>query len=253
MADYTGLAQAFGDVYLQVAAWALRWWVGDAGPGLAEVRQQAVAVRPVGVWVAAAVTAAAVVAVGALMTARRRGHELADAVLGLARLALAVTGGWLLLATAWTLSGHLADWILGVRREQEVYVASLERALGEVEPILAVALSIVGIAVCLSFVATCLTRFVAACLVGVFLPAAAGLSLVRSTRVLRFALSWTAAILAFEPLGAVIYRVGHRLVSSADDPVLVLLGASVSSVLAAASLPLVVRVAGGSGREQVVP
>lgn len=249
MTDYEGLSQTFGDVYLQVAAWALRWWVGDAGPGLGEIRAQAVAVRPVGMWVAAAVTALAVVAVGALVMARRRGDELAEAVIGLARLALAVTGGWLLLATAWTLSGRLADWILGVRRGSQAYLASLERALGEVEPVLAVILSIVGLAVCLGFVATCLTRFLAACLIGVFLPAAAGLSVVRSTRVLRFALAWTAAILAFEPLGAVIYRVGHRIVSSADDPVLVLLGSSVSLLLAAAALPLVARV-GGSGWER---
>jgi hypothetical protein len=246
-ADYTAAAETFGATFVDLADWALRWWVGDAGPGLEEIRREVLAVRPVGTWLAAAVAALAVVGSGLLLAVRRRGEDLAHVLFGLMRLGLAVSTGWLVAATAWTTSDRLAGWMVGPRAQAGGFTAGLEAALVAVEPGLAVTLSIVGAAACLGFVAVCVARFVAVCLLVVFLPVAAAASMLRPAPTLRIASGWAVSVLAFGPVTAMIYRVGHRVVDSAGDPLVVLLAGELSFLLAAASLPFIARMVGGLG------
>lgn len=240
-----GPAESFGQAFTSLVGWALAWWVGGDDPDLAALRANVAAVRPVTSWVAAVVLGLSVVVAAAVLMTRRNGADLAALLIGLARTALVISAGWLLLASAWSLSDALARWLIGSRTDTEAYSQAVSRAMSEIDPALGLTLAIVGIAACLGFVAAVLARFIIAVLLALGLPALAALSVLRSTGGMRTGLSWVVAIIAFKPLNAVVYRVGHGLLTNTDDPVLVLLIASLSFVFAASLLPGVAKVMDG--------
>lgn len=241
----SGLADSFGQAFTSLLGWALAWWVGGEDPGLATLRENAEAIRPVTAWVTAAVLACSLVASAVVVMVRRRGSDLAALTLGLARSALVASGGWLVLASSWSLSDGLARWLVGGRPQTATFTSSVSAALTELDPPLALTLSIVGIASCLGFVAMVLARFVIAVVLSVGLPAMAALSVLRSVGSVRLAVAWITAVIVFKPVNAIVYRVGHSLLSNARDPVLVLLIAALSFLLAAALLPAMARMFGG--------
>ena len=52
------------------------------------------------------------------------------------------------------------------------------------------------------------------------------------------------AVVAFQPVSAVLYRIGHGLALQVQEPVLVLLISALTFFLAAGSLPALARIAG---------
>lgn len=245
LGSLSGPAESFGQAFTSLIGWALGWWVGGEDPDLAVLRANIAAVRPVTSWVAAVVLGLSVVVAAAALMIRRNGADLAVLLIGLARTALVISAGWLLLASAWSLSDGLARWLIGSRTDTDAYAQAVTRAMNEIDPALGLTLAIVGIAACLGFVAAVLARFVIAVLLAVGLPALAALSVLRSSNSMRAGLSWVVAIIAFKPLNAVVYRVGHGLLTNTDDPVLVLLIASLSFVFAASLLPAVAKIMDG--------
>lgn len=237
------ISESFAQTYSALVAWALTWWLGGEDAGLPALRASAGELRAVSHWLTAAGLAISVVVAGALLTLRRRGSDLADLLLGLARTLLTVSAGWLLIASTWTLGDAVARWIIGPRPAIPEFRTQVLEAVTRADPAIGMTLSIVGIGCCLAFVATVLARFVLAVVLAVGLPVLAATSLVRGRGGWRLALAWLAAVLAFKPLSAVVYRVGHGLLVSAHDPVLVLLISALVFLLAAGLLPAVARVA----------
>lgn len=239
-------AEDFAQTYVSLLAWSWTWWFSGDDPGIAQVSQVVTAVRPVTRWVAAAVLALGVVGVATVLIVHRRGRDLAAAVLGLARALLVVAAGWLVLASAWAFGDRIAGWIAGRTSGVGEYRDHVARAATEADPVVALTLSIVGVACCLAFVGVLLARVVLAVLLAAGMPVLATGSLLRA-RSLRLVGAWAIAVIAFEPLTALVYRVGHALVMRADHPVIVLLVACLTSFLAAGMLPATARVA-GAGR-----
>jgi len=237
------VAQSFAHTYASLLAWALTWWADGGGWGLPEVKAQVGELRPVTRWATAALLALALVAAGLVMVVRRRGEDLAVAVIGAGRALLAVSAGWLILASGWSLGNHLAGWVLGRSAGVDDYRREVEEAVAAADPVLALTLSIVGIACCLAFISAVLARLVMVILIAAGMPVIAAGSLF-GARALRTVAAWGVAVIAFEPLSAVVYRVGHALVLNAKEPVLVLLVAAVTSFLAASTLPLTARIVG---------
>lgn len=240
-----GMAQSFGEAFASLVGWALAWWVGGDDPDLDMLRANVTAIRPVSSWVAAVVLGVSVVVAAGVVMVRRSGADLAALVVGLARSALVISAGWLLLASSWSMSDGVSRWLLGSRPDIDAYEGAVSTAMSRVDPAIGLTLSIVGIASCLGFVAAVLARFVIAVLLSVGLPAMAALTVVRGAATMRLGLSWVVAVMAFKPLNAIVYRVGHGLVSSTEDPVLVLLAVSLTFLLAAALLPGIASLAGG--------
>lgn len=240
-----GMAQSFGEAFTSLVGWALAWWVGGDDPDLAMLRANVTAIRPVSSWVAAVVLGVSVVVAAGVVMVRRSGADLAALVIGLARSALVISAGWLLLASSWSMSDGVSRWLLGSRPDIDTYEGAVSAAMSRVDPAIGLTLSIVGIASCLGFVAAVLARFVIAVLLSVGLPAMAALTVVRGAATMRLGLSWVVAVMAFKPLNAIVYRVGHGLVSSTEDPVLVLLAVSLTFLLAAALLPGIASLASG--------
>jgi hypothetical protein len=238
----SGPAESFGQAFSSLVAWALAWWVGGDDPNLSAVRANVAAIRPVTAWTTAVALGLAIVAAAAVLMVRRTGADLAVLLLGLARTALVLSTGWLLLASAWAVSDGLARWVVGGSADTRAYTAAVSEAMSEVDPALGLTLAIVGIAACLGFVAAVLARFVLAILLAAGLPVLIAMTVLRSTGSVRVGLSWVVAVVAFKPLNALVYRIGHGLLTSTDDPVLVLLIASMSFVFAASLLPAVARV-----------
>jgi hypothetical protein len=240
-----GMAQSFGEAFTSLVGWALAWWVGGDDPDLAMLRANVTAIRPVSSWLAAVVLGVSVVVAAGVVMVRRSGADLAALVIGLARSALVISAGWLLLASSWSMSDGVSRWLLGSRPDIDAYEGAVSAAMSRLDPAIGLTLSIVGIASCLGFVAAVLARFVIAVLLSVGLPAMAALTVVRGAATMRLGLSWVVAVMAFKPLNAIVYRVGHGLVSSTEDPVMVLLAVSLTFLLAAALLPGVARLASG--------
>lgn len=239
------VAPSLGEAFTSLVGWALAWWVGGDDPDLAMLRANVMAIRPVTSWLAAVVLGVSVVLAAVVVMVRRNGADLAALVIGLTRSALVVSAGWLLLASSWSMSDGLSRWLLGSRPDIDAYADAVSAAMSQVDPAIGLTLSIVGIAACLGFVAAALARFVIAVLLAVGLPAMAATTVVRGAGGMRLGLSWVVAVMAFKPLNAIVYRVGHGLVSATDDPVLVLLTVALTFLLAAALLPGIASLAGG--------
>jgi len=239
------VSQSFVDTYASLLAWALNWWSGEGSPGVSDLRAQVAGMRPVSRWVTAALLAVGLVVCAASLMIRRRGSDLADVLVGLARTALAVSAGWLVLASAWSLGDAVAAWILGRDSGLRELRSHLAEAATRADPGLALLLSIVGIACCLGFVAAVLARFVIAAMLVVGLPVLAAGSVTPGGPGLRTGIAWVVAVVAFQPLSAAVYRVGHGLALHAQAPVLVLLIPGLTLFLAASTLPLAARLAGG--------
>lgn len=229
--------------FITVLDWTLGWWLGEKDPGLESVQRNVAALGAVSRWVAFATLALALVAVAATLSVRRRGADLADAVIGLGRFLLVLSGGWLILAAAWTASDAVGAWIVGARGDRAAYVDAVSEALAAADPALARTLAVVGTAAVLGFVAMVVARLMLAVLTAVALPVVAALSLRGRAPALRWAAACLIAILAFRPLVAVVYRISHGLVTGDRDPVLVLLVVCLTFLLSAALLPAVVRIA----------
>lgn len=238
------VSQSFASTYSSLMGWSLHWWLGDDRPGLPALRNQMGDLRPVSIWAGAAVLAVSLVASAVLVMLRRRGEDLAAMLLVLGRVALMVSGGWLLLSSSWSLGDALSNWILGQRGGVAEYRAEVTQAMSQADPAVAMMLSIVGIATCLGFVAVVLVRFVIAGLLAIGMPvlAAAGGRLGVHAR--RVAWGWAVAVVAFQPVSAVLYRIGHGLALQVQEPVLVLLISALTFFLAAGSLPALARIAG---------
>lgn len=231
------------DSFVRVLDWALGWWLGGHDPGLAFIRRTVSALDVVTRWTAFAALAVAVVVALTMLTARRRGSDLADLVVGVGRFLLVMSGGWLLLAAAWSASDGLGRWIIGERGDRSGYVGAVEEAMQQADPTMARTLAVVGTAAVLGFVAVVVARLVVTILVAVALPVLAAASLGRRPRVWRGSLAWVLAVLAFQPLAAVVYRASHGLVTDGQDPVLVLVVVCLTFLLIAALLPGVARLA----------
>ncbi|MEI2643366.1 MAG: hypothetical protein V9G10_13870 [Candidatus Nanopelagicales bacterium] len=229
--------------FITVLDWALGWWLGGKEPGLGYIRQNVEAVEVVTRWVAFAALALAVVAVAVTLSVRRRGADLADAVIGLGRFLLVLSGGWLALAAAWTASDALGAWIIGGHADRSAYVDAVSEALAQADPALARTLAVVGTAAVLGFIAVVVARLMLTVLVAVGLPVVAALSLRRRVASLRWGGACLVAVMAFRPLAAVVYRMSHGLVLGSKDPVLVLLVVCLTFLLSAALLPAMVRIA----------
>ncbi len=231
-----GLATSFAQTFISLVEWALSWWVGGDDPGLGALRDNVGAIRPVASWTGAAVLAVAVVIAAGLLMIRRDGRDLAQLLVGLGRSLLVFSAGWLILATSWTMSDAVARWLVGGRPDAAAYSEAVTHAVTAVDPALGLTMSIVGIACCLGFVAAMLSRFVIAVLLAVALPVLAAMSVVRADAFGK-GLAWLVAVMVFKPLIAVVYRVGHGLLTATDDPVLALLVSTLSFLFAAFLLP----------------
>lgn len=238
-------AQDFAQTYVSLLTWSWSWWSGDSDPGIAQVGQLADALAPVSRWAAAAVLALGLVVVGLALVIRRRGGDLAALVLGLSRALLVVAGGWLVLLSAWSLGDRVGRWIVGRRDGVGEYRDHVAGAITQADPLVAMMLSIVGVACCLAFACVLLARVVIGVVLAVGVPVLAAASILGG-RALRVAVAWALAVVVFDPLSAIVYRVGHALVIRADQPVVVLLVASVTSFMAAGMLPMAARVAGAA-------
>jgi hypothetical protein len=238
-------AQDFAQTYVSLLTWSWSWWSGGNDPGVGQVGQVVAAVRPVTRWATAALLALTVVAGGFALIVRRRGSDLAAIVLGVSRVLLVVSSGWLVLASSWALGDRIGRWIVGGGNEVGELRDHVARASTEAEPVVALTLSIVGVACCLAFTCVLLARVVLGVVLVAGMPVLAAGSIL-SGRALRGAGAWAVAVVAFDPLSALVYRIGHALVMQAEQPVVVLLVACVTSFMAAGMLPLVARVAGSS-------
>lgn len=241
----SGVAEMFGSTFASLVSWLVAWWTGGRDPGLGALRQALLHLWPVVRWVSAAVLAMSLSAAGVLLMTRRRGTDLAALVLGLARFLLVSAAGWLVLVSAWSASDALARWILAGSADPDQYRQDVTAALQDVEPVLALTLSVAGIASCLLLVAVILARFALALLLTVTLPVMAAVSVTRSPVVLRRAFGWLLAVLAFRPLAFLVYRAGQQLHSGVDDALLALVIAVVTFGGAAMVLPLTVRALAG--------
>lgn len=245
MDQVDGAAEAFGRTFVSLVTWLLTWWVSGQDPGLAVLRQVIGDVWPVVRWAAAAALALGLVAGAALLAVRRRGSDLAHMTTGLARFLLALSAGWLVMASGWRMSEALSRWILAGGTDPRTYRQDLEAALASVEPVLALTLSVAGIAACLALVAAVLLRFVIAVLVMVCLPVVAGLSVARPTPALRHVLIWFAAVLVFRPLAYLVSRVGQELHAGIGDPLVLLVIAVLTFLVSAMILPVTARALSG--------
>lgn len=242
-----GLAEAFGTTFASLVAWLIEWWTGGHDPGLAALRQGLVHLWPVIRWLSAAVLAVSLTAAGVLLIVRRRGTDLAAVVIGLGRFLLVASAGWLVLACAWSLSDALSRWILSGSIDADRYRKDLLTALQDVEPVLALVLSVAGIASCLLLVAVIMVRFLLAVVLTVTLPVMAASSLSGPPVVMRRAGGWLLAVLAFRPLAYLVCRAGQQLHSQFPDAVLALVIAVVTFAAAAMVLPLTARAVAGQG------
>lgn len=240
-----GSAQPLAEAFVSLLDWALRWWIGGRDPGLGLLRDNVAELRPVTTWLAGVALALSVVAGAVLLMLRRRGADLAELMMGLGRFALVMFGGWLVLASTWSMSDAIAGWLLGPRPDPQAYREAVTRAVAEADPIMSQVLSIAGIAAVLGFIAMVLARFVIALLLVTGLPVLAAMSVLRSAGNLRLGLAWLAAVLCFRPLASVVYRVSHDLLTYSEEPVLVLVVACLTFLLAASLLPGVARIAAG--------
>lgn len=229
--------------FITVLDWALSWWLGGEDPGLAYIRRNVETVEVVTRWLAFAALALAVVSVAVTLSVRRRGADLADAVIGLGRFLLVLTAGWLVLAAAWSASNGLGAWIIGGHADRAAYVDAVSSALSEADPALARTLAVVGTAAVLGFIAIAVARLMLTVLVAVALPVVAALSLRRRAPSLRWGAACLIAVMVFRPLSAVVYRMSHGLVTGSRDPILVLVVVCLTFLLAAALLPATVRIA----------
>ena len=239
------VAQTFGSTFASLVAWLVTWWTGGHDPGLGALRQALLHLWPIIRWLSAAGLALSLVLAGAGLSLRRRGADLAALVIGVGRFLLVCSAGWLVLAWAWSASDALARWILGGSLDAGAYSRELAGALDEVEPVLALTLSVAGIASCLLLVAVILARFALAMVLTVTLPVVAAVSVTRSPLVLRRTVGWLIAVLAFRPLAYVVFRAGQQLHDSTSDGLLALVIAVVTFGAAAAVLPLSARVVSG--------
>jgi hypothetical protein len=238
-------AQDFAQTYVSLLTWSWSWWSGSGDPGIAQVGQVVTAVRPVTRWATSALLALAVVAGGFALVVRRRGSDLAAIVLGLTRVLLVVSAGWLVFASAWSLGDRIGRWIVGGGNGVGELRDHVAEASTEAEPVVALTLSIVGVACCLAFACVLLVRVVLGVVLAAGMPVLAAGSLL-SGPALRGAGAWAVAVVAFDPLSALVYRVGHALAMQTEQPVVVLLVACVTSFMAACMFPLAARVAGTS-------
>lgn len=238
------MSDAYAQTYSRLVAWALTWWLDGKGVALPDLRAVVVSMHPVSRWLTAATLAVSVVIAGSVLMLRRSGGDLADVLQGLARTVLTLSAGWLLIASSWSLGDAMARWIVGPRSAVPELREQVAEAVTRADPTVGLTLSIVGIGCCLTFVAMVLVRFVIAVVLAVCLPVLAATSVLRGRGGWQLAVAWLVAVLAFKPLTAVIYRVGHGLLVTADDPVLVLLISALMFLLAAAVLPAGARVAG---------
>lgn len=229
--------------FVRVLDWALGWWLGGHDPGLIFVRRTVSALDGVTHWTAFAALAVAAVVAALTLMARRRGRDLADLVIGAGRFLLVMSGGWLLLAAAWSASDGMGRWIIGARDDRRSYVDAVEEALRQADPTMARTLAITGTAAVLGFIAVVMARLIVTVLLAAGVPVLAAASLARRPAVLRGALGWMLAVIAFQPLAAVVYRASHGLVTGGNDPVLVLVVVCLTFLLIAALLPAVARLA----------
>ena len=236
-------AQDFAQTYVALFAWSWSWWAGGDEPGVSVIGQVLSAVRPITRWATAAALALGIVGAGVTLVVRRRGTDLAALVLGVSRTVLAVSAAWLLLASAWALGDRMGGWIVGRGNGVTEFRDHVARAAAQADPIVAMSLSIVGLACCLTFIGVLVARVVLAVLIAAGMPVLAAGSVLGGGP-LRIAGTWAVAVVAFDPLAALVYRVGHAVTMRADEPVVVLMVASVTSFMAAGMLPLAARVSG---------
>ena len=241
------MSDSFAQTYSRLVGWALTWWLEGDGVALPDLRSTVMSLQPVSRWTTAATLTVGVVVGGGVFMLRRSGSDAAGVLQGLARTLLILSAGWLLIASSWSLGDAMARWIVGPRSAVPEFREQVAEAVMRADPAVGLTLSIVGIGCCLTFVAMVLVRFVIAVVLAVGLPVLAATSVLRGRGGWRLAVAWLAAVLAFKPLSAVVYRVGHRLLEAADDPVLVLLISALIFLLAAAVLPVGARVAGARG------
>jgi hypothetical protein len=230
-----------GDSFVRLLEWALTWWLAGDDPGLAALRRNVAAVAPVTRWITAVALAVGLLLAAVVVAARRRGGDLAEAVVGLGRFLLLLSAGWLLLAAGWSMSDGLARWIVGGRAGASEYVGSVRAALAAAEPTMARTMAVVGTAAVLGFVAMVMARVVLTVLIAVALPVLAAVGLRRPAPGMRVALAWVVAIIAFRPIAALVYRVSHDLVTASREPVVVLIVVCLTFLLSAALLPGVAR------------
>ena len=223
--------------FVTLVDWVLGWWVGGDDPGWAMVGREVAQVRPVSRWLAFCVLAVTLVIAGLQVALKRRGEPVADVMAGAARTLLALTAGWLLVAAAWAMSDALARWLIGRRTAAPAVGQALAAAIPQVDPLLASTLCIVGIGGCLGFTAVCLARVVIVIVVAFLMPAAAALPI----GLWRALLAWLVAVVLAKPVNAVVYRVGHNLITAEKDPLVVLLAAALMFILAAAMVPILGR------------
>lgn len=238
-------AEDFGSAFASLVQWLISWWTAGRDPGLALIADATSRMWPVVKWVSAAALAIALVTAGVVLMVRRRGTDLAAAVVGLGRFLLIISAGWLILACAWSLSDAVARWLLGGSVNPEQYREDLTAALSNVEPVLAMTLSVAGIAACLSLIAVIVARFVLAVILTVTVPVLAAFSIAGSLSALRRALSWLVAVIAFRPIAFLVLRSGQQLNNHVRDDLLVLVVAVVTFAAAALVLPLTAHVVTG--------
>jgi hypothetical protein len=217
-----------GSSFVTLIDWVLGWWVGGQDPGWTMIGREVAAVRPVSRWLAFSVVAVTIVIAGLQVALKRRGEPVADVMAGAARTLLALSAGWLLVAAAWSMSEAVAQWLIGRGAAAPAVRQAVAAAIPQVDPLLASTLCIVGIAGCLGFVAVSLARVAIMIVVAFLMPAAAALPI----GLWRALLAWVVAV---------IYRVGHTLITGEKDPLVVLLAAVLMFILAAAMLPILVR------------
>ncbi|MCU0295488.1 MAG: hypothetical protein MUD05_05460 [Candidatus Nanopelagicales bacterium] len=231
------VGQSLDASFVTLVDWVLSWWVAGQDPGLTMIGRQVDTIRPVSRWLAFSVLAIVVAIAGLQVALKRRGEPLADALVGGVRVLLALSAGWLLMASAWAMSDALARWLIGGRTGAAGVGQAVAEAIPEVDPLLASTLSIVGIAGCLALAACSLARVVIVVVVACIVPAAAALP----SRAWRVGLAWVGAVIVVKPVNAVIYRVGRSLITGESDPLLVLIATTSMFVLAAGMLPMMAR------------
>src|SRR5690606_18274087 len=111
-----------------------------------------------------------IVGAGVALVVRRRGSDLAAMLLAVSRTVLTVSAAWLLLASAWALGDRMGRWIVGRGNGVAEYRDHVAHAAAQADPIVALSLSIVGLACCLTFIGVLVARVVLAVLIAAGMP-----------------------------------------------------------------------------------
>lgn len=232
-----------------ILTWALDLWTGGTGADWGAMRQAAAATAPAVRWLAAAAMATSLVVGAVRVMYHRRGETAADIGVGLLSFVVLSVVSWAAVGAAWTVSEALSQWVLDpAHADPAGYAGAVLGGLQQVDPALAVMLSVLGIAACVALSVALLARAAAAVGLALILPVvAAGGARSAGLR----ALGWALALLAYRPLIAVLYRMLHAVVvvpGQATQPVQTVVVGVSGPLLAAACLPLLLRHLGEARR-----